>query len=75
MTLLLPFVLVGPLLMLATAVVALSAHGPVGWVASAALVIGVLLTTRWAVRAVLRWWASTKAPVRAPAPGRGSPRD
>lgn len=61
-----PFVLVGPLLMLATAVVALSAHGPLGWAASAALVLAVLLGTRWAVRAALRWWASTKAPVRPP---------
>ena len=74
MTLLLPFVLVGPLLMLATAVVALSAHGPVGWVASAGLVVGVLLVTRWTVRAALRWWAGTKAPVRTPVPGRSGHR-
>lgn len=73
MSLLLPFVLIGPLLMLATAVVALSAHGPLGWIASALLVVGVGLATRWAVRAAVRWWAGTKAPVRAPVRGRGSP--
>lgn len=70
-----PFVLVGPLLMLATAVVALSAHGPLGWVASVGLVASVVLITRWAVRAALRWWAGTKAPVRAPVQGRDVHRD
>lgn len=74
MTLLLPFVLVGPLLMLATAVVALSAHGPLGWVASVLLVVAVVLGTRWAVRTALRWWAGTKAPVRTPVPGRNGHR-
>lgn len=74
MTLLAPFVLAGPLLMLATAVVALSAHGPLGWVASVALVVGVLLGARWAVRAGRRWWAGTKAPVRPPVRGRAVPR-
>ena len=69
-----PFVLVGPLLMLTTAVVALSAYGPLGWVASVVLVVGVVLGTRLVVRTVLRWWAGTKAPVRLPVPGRNAHR-
>ncbi len=64
MALLLPLLLVGPALMLATACVALWAHGPLGWLASVLLVGGVLAVTRWGCRAVLRWWRSTKAPVR-----------
>jgi len=63
-TLLLPLVLVGPLLMLATAVVALAQHGPLGWLAAVLLVVTVLLMTRWTLRCCLRWWRSTKAPVR-----------
>ncbi len=69
-TLLMPFVLVGPLLMLATAVVALWQYGPAGWLASVLLVLAVLLATRWTWRAVRRWWAGTKAPVRTRVPGR-----
>ena len=64
MTLLLPFLLVAPLLMLATAVVALAQHGPLGWLAAVLLVVAVVAVTRWSVRACLRWWASTKAPVK-----------
>jgi hypothetical protein len=64
--LLLPLVLVGPLLMLATAVVALWAHGPLGWLGAVLLVSAVLWLTRASYRACLRWWRSTKAPVREP---------
>ena len=70
----LPFVLVGPLLMLATAIVSLFAHGPLGWLASLVLVLAVLLGTRWAVRAARRWWVGTKAPVRPSVPGRAGHR-
>lgn len=59
-----PFVLAAPLLMLATAVVALWAHGPLGWLAAVLLVVGSALSFVLAVRAVRRWWAGTKAPVR-----------
>ena len=65
MTLLLPLLLVGPLLMLATAVVALSARGPLGWLAAVLLVVAVLWATRAGVGLAARWWRSTKAPVRA----------
>ena len=71
---LLPFVLVGPLLMLATAIVSLSAHGPLGWLASLALVLAVLLGTWWAVQVARRWWAGTKAPIRPSVPGRAGHR-
>ena len=66
MALLLPLVLAGPLLMLATAVVALWAHGPLGWLAAVLLVGATLWLSRAAVRVCLRWWRSTKAPVRGP---------
>jgi hypothetical protein len=62
--LLLPLLLVGPALMLATAVVALWAYGPVGWVAAVLLVAGVVGVTWVLLRACRRWWRSTKAPVR-----------
>ena len=64
MTLLLPFLLVAPLLMLATAVVALAQHGPLGWLAAVLLVVTVVLVLRWTTRWCLRWWRSTKAPVK-----------
>ena len=68
-----PLVLVGPLLMLATAVVALWSHGPLGWLGAVLLVVSVVLVTRMLVRRVARWWRGTKAPVREPlsAGGRG----
>lgn len=65
-----PLLLVGPVLMLATAVVALWQHGPLGWSAAVLLVAAVLWSTRWLLRAVLRWWRSTKAPVREAPVGR-----
>ena len=64
--LLLPLVLAGPLLMLATAVVALWAHGPLGWLAAVLLVVACLWVSRALVRVSLRWWRGTKAPVRGP---------
>ena len=64
MALLLPLVLAGPLLMLATACVALWSYGPLGWLAAVLLVVAVLWLTRAFCRVCLRWWRSTKAPVR-----------
>ncbi|HEU0102921.1 MAG TPA: hypothetical protein VFR07_11440 [Mycobacteriales bacterium] len=64
MTLMLPFVLLGPLLMLLSAVLALAAHGPLGWLAAALLVVGVAWATRWLARITWAWWVSTKAPRR-----------
>jgi hypothetical protein len=63
-TLLLPFLLAAPLLMLATAVVALAQHGPLGWLAAVLLVVTVLVVLRWSTQHCLRWWRSTKAPER-----------
>ena len=73
MTLFLPFLLAGPVLMLATAVVALWAHGPLGWLASLGLLAGVAWSMRAGCRLCLRWWRSTKAPVREPTPARSAP--
>ena len=58
------FALLGPLLLLATTVVGLWAYGPLGWVASVLLVGAIAYATRWTTRCTLRWWRSTKAPVR-----------
>ena len=69
--------LIGPLLLLATTVVGLWTYGPLGWLASIALVAGVAWATRWTTRLTLRWWRSTKAPVRtqvSPAQARRTPR-
>ena len=59
-------VLAAPLLLLVSAVVALAAHGPAGWLASALLLTGVAVLTRAACRRCASWWASTRAPVLAP---------
>ena len=59
-------VLVGPVLMLASAVVALWAYGPLGWLASVLLVAAVAAACRWSTRLALRWWRSTKAPEQVP---------
>ena len=59
--------LAGPLLLLATAVVALWSYGPLGWLASVALVTAVAGALRWTLRIVLRWWRTTKAPEQHPA--------
>lgn len=64
MVLLAPLVLVGPLLLLAEAVLALLRLGPWGWPLAAALVVAVLWTVRQGWRRVCSWWATTKAPVR-----------
>ena len=69
--------LLGPLLLLATTVVGLWSYGPLGWVASVLLVAAVAYATRWTTRLTLRWWASTKAPVRtttSPSQARRTPR-
>jgi hypothetical protein len=69
--------LIGPLLLLATTVVSLWSYGPLGWVASVLLVAGIAGATRWTARLTLRWWRSTKAPVRVPvtpAQARRAPR-
>jgi hypothetical protein len=69
--------LIGPLLLLATTVVGLWSYGPLGWVASVLLVASIAWATRWTTRLTLRWWRSTKAPVRrtvSPAEARRAPR-
>ena len=57
-------VLAAPLLLLAAAVVALAAHGPLGWLAAAGLVAGVVAATRSGCRRCWVWWLGTKAPER-----------
>lgn len=64
MLLLAPLVLVGPLLLLAEAVLTLLALGPLGWPLAVALVLAVLWSCRRVWRRARTWWASTKAPVR-----------
>lgn len=64
MTVFLPFVLLGPVLLLLTAVLALARQGPVGWVAAVALVAAVGWAGRWLARVAWAWWVSTKAPRR-----------
>ena len=69
--------LIGPLLLLATTVVGLWSYGPLGWVASVLLVGTIAYATRWTTRLTLRWWRSTKAPVRvqvSPSEARRTPR-
>ena len=63
--LLAPLVLVGPALVLLETLLALAGHGPLGWLAGAALVTAVVGSLLWVVRRTRRWWASTKAPVRS----------
>jgi hypothetical protein len=65
-TLLAPLVLVGPALMLATAVVALWARGLLGRLSAVLLVVAVLWATRALWRVTARWWRGTKAPLRDP---------
>lgn len=65
-----PALLAGPLLLLAAAVVGLSAYGPLGWLASAALLVAVWRMTSWCVRRVRAWWRTTKAPDLVQAPRR-----
>lgn len=67
--LLAPLVLVGPLLLLAEAVLTLGRYGPPGWLAAAALVLAVLWASGWVWQRTRRWWATTRAPTRTgPAP-------
>ena len=66
MALFLPLLLACPALMLATAVVALWSYGPLGWLAAFGLLAGVAWATRASCRLCVRWWRSTKAPVRSP---------
>ena len=62
MTIFLPFVLLGPVLLLLSAVLALGRHGPLGWLAAAVLVVVVAVASRWLARVAWAWWVSTKAP-------------
>lgn len=71
--LLLPLLLIAPVMMLIVAVQSLASHGPLGWVAAVAFLAAVLVATRWLLRTAARWWASTKAPERPPAPARARP--
>lgn len=69
-----PLVLVGPLLLLAEAVLALLRLGPLGWPLAAALLYAVWWSSRWAWNRSRTWWAGTKAPGRtASAPVRPRP--
>lgn len=60
--LLLPALLVLPVLLLASAVVALARLGPAGVLAGVLLVAAVVGSTALGVRAGLAWWRSTAAP-------------
>lgn len=57
-----PVLLVGPLLLLASAVAGLAEHGPLGWLAALALLAALWVTTGWCLRRTRAWWRSTKAP-------------
>jgi hypothetical protein len=59
-------VLVAPALLLLSAVVALAAHGPLGWLAAAGLLAVVAVVSHRTCRACWTWWLGTKAPVRDP---------
>ena len=63
MSVFLPLVLAMTVFMLvAAAVESLVVLGPVGWVLSVLLVLGVLQGLRWCWRVTRAWWASTRAP-------------
>jgi hypothetical protein len=69
--------LAGPLLLLATTVVDAVVVRPPRLGGSVLLVAGIAYATRWTTRLTLRWWASTKAPVRtsvSPSQARRAPR-
>lgn len=71
MFLLAPLVLAGPLLLLASALVALTARGPLGWLAAGALLAALGVLGREVVRRTRAWWRSTKVPEQtAPRPRR-----
>ncbi len=59
---LVPLVLLGPVLLLLVWMIALAQHGPLGWLAAAALLAAAGSGSRWLVRQGWRWWLSTKAP-------------
>lgn len=73
MTLFLPLLLIGPVMMLIVAMQSLASHGPLGWVAAAGLLVAVVTGTRRLLRMAAAWWASTKAPERPPTPARARP--
>lgn len=54
-----------PVLLLVTAVRALAAYGPAGWLLAALLVAAVFAASVWLANRTLAWWRSTKAPERA----------
>lgn len=64
MTIFAPLLLAAPLLMLATAVVALAGHGPLGWFAAVLLVLAVSWVSLRASKIALRWWRSTRVAPR-----------
>ena len=53
-----------PVLLLLSAVRALGAHGPAGWLLAALLVAAVFAVSVWLANRTLAWWRSTKAPAR-----------
>ena len=62
MTVFLPLVLLAPVMILLSAMLSLASHGPLGWLAAAALLAAVSWACWWVGRAARAWWASTKAP-------------
>lgn len=53
-----------PVLLLVSAVLALGAHGPGGWLLAVLLVASVLAAVVWLAGRARLWWRSTKAPER-----------
>ena len=49
-------VLVGPAMLLITAVLALGSHGPAGWLLAVLLVLAVVAVTVLCGRTLWRWW-------------------
>lgn len=54
-----------PVMLLVTAVQALGAHGPGGWLLALLLVVAIGVAAVWLVNRVVAWWRSTKAPEQA----------
>lgn len=54
--------LAAPLLLLATAVVALARSGPLGWLGALLLIVTVALSCRLCFHLIRRWWRGTRAP-------------
>jgi hypothetical protein len=62
-TLFLPLVLIGPVMLLAVALLTVGAYGPLGWAADVVLLLALGWTAKRLWRVTAAWWRSTKAPV------------